>query len=435
MSTFNSKPRRFLCFMIVAVLCVFGRRAYASPPNVVMIISDDQAWTDYAFMGHPHIQTPNLDRLASQSLTFKRGYVPSSLCCPSLASLITGQYPHQHRVTSNDPPGVKGGKYEGPAFENGRELMNTFMDAQPTLPRMLSSGGYVSLQTGKWWQGNYKRGGFTQGMTHGERHGDDGLSIGRKTMQPIYDFMESAQKERKPFMVWYAPMMPHRAHNPPKRILKKYLDKTPSEHVARYWAMCEWFDETVGQLVAHLHEKNLDENTIVVFMADNGWIQDPQNDDYAPKSKQSPYDGGLRTPIMIRWTGHVKPKMSEDFAMSIDLAPTILDVCGIKPPAPMHGIDLLDDAATKKRQEIYGECFTHTAVDLQRPASSLRFRWMIDREWKLIQPDPKNEPAAHPELYNLSQDPREENDLASGNAERVKTLQAKLDAWWQPTQN
>jgi arylsulfatase A-like enzyme len=69
-----------------------------------MIISDDHAWTDYSFMGHPQIRTPNLDRLAAQSLTFRRGYVPSSLCSPSLASILTGLYPHQHRVTSNDPP-------------------------------------------------------------------------------------------------------------------------------------------------------------------------------------------------------------------------------------------------------------------------------------------------------------------------------------------
>lgn len=422
--------------LILALIVVIASRLHAAtPPNVVVIISDDQAWTDFSFMGHPVIKTPNIDRLASESLTFRRGYVPSSLCCPSLASLITGQYPHQHKVTSNDPPGVAPGKYEGPAFENGREMMNQFMDAQPTLPRMLGANGYVSLQTGKWWQGNYKRGGFTQGMTHGQRHGDEGLAIGRKTMQPIYDFIATAQNENKPFMVWYAPMMPHRAHNPPKRILKKYLDKTPSEFVAKYWAMCEWFDETVGQLLNHLHEKGLDENTIVVFTADNGWIQDPARDDCAPRSKLSQYDGGLRTPIMIRWTGHVKPRMSNDLAMSIDLTPTLLTACGIAPDPRMIGINLLDENAVAHRQAIFGECFKHTAVDLQNPASSLRFRWVIDGEWKLISPDPRNEPDARPELYHLSQDPHEEKNLADSEVDRVKTLQVKIDAWWNPWRN
>src|SRR4051812_49314349 len=82
----------------------------ASPPNIVLIISDDQGWGDFSFMGHPHIKTPNLDRLASESLTFTHGYVPSSLCCPSLASIITGLYPHQHKITGNDPLGPPGMK-------------------------------------------------------------------------------------------------------------------------------------------------------------------------------------------------------------------------------------------------------------------------------------------------------------------------------------
>src|SRR3954470_8940309 len=109
--------------LAVLVLMVAGRLASlvtaapsneknttASPPNIVLIISDDQAWGDFSFMGHPHIKTPNLDRLASESLLFTRGYVPSSLCCPSLASIITGLYPHQHKITSNDPSAPQGMK-------------------------------------------------------------------------------------------------------------------------------------------------------------------------------------------------------------------------------------------------------------------------------------------------------------------------------------
>src|SRR5882757_5907702 len=100
----------------------------AGQANIVVIISDDHAWTDYSFMHHPQVQTPHIDSLARQSLTFPRGYVPSSLCCPSLASIISGLYPHQHRVTSNDPP-LPGGMsprefYQSPAFQQGRETMN-----------------------------------------------------------------------------------------------------------------------------------------------------------------------------------------------------------------------------------------------------------------------------------------------------------------------
>src|SRR4051812_25123548 len=100
----------------------------ALPPNIVLIISDDQLWSDFSFMGHPQIHTPNLDRLANESLTFTRGYVPSSLCCPSLASMITGLYPHEHKITSNDPIAPMGMSVkefrQSAAFQEGRDKMN-----------------------------------------------------------------------------------------------------------------------------------------------------------------------------------------------------------------------------------------------------------------------------------------------------------------------
>ncbi len=128
---------------------------------------------------------------------------PRASCCPSLASIITGLYPHQHKVTSNDPPLPPGMAardfHASDAFRRGRERMNAHLDAVPTLPRMLGKLGYVSLQTGKWWQGDFRHGGFTEGMTHGDRHGDEGLDIGRKTMQPIYDFIATARARRSHF--------------------------------------------------------------------------------------------------------------------------------------------------------------------------------------------------------------------------------------------
>jgi uncharacterized sulfatase len=309
------------------------------------------------------------------------------------------------------------------------------MDAAPTLPRILGEHGYLSLQTGKWWQGNFRRGGFTHGMTRGERHGDDGIEIGRKTMAPIFDFIDEARAQDKPFFVWYAPMMPHRAHNPPKRFLDKYRDKTPSEFVAKYWGMVEWFDSTCGTLINRLDQIGMLHNTIIVYVTDNGWIQDPSRDDHAPKCKQSPYDGGLRTPIMIRWPkGKVKPRMCEDeLASSIDIAPTLLRAAGIEPPKEMTGVNLLDEAAVKARPAVFGECFTHNAVDLNNPASSLRWRWVIAGNWKLIAPDSKNEPGAGPELYDLSKDPHEESNLAANDPARVAGLSRQLDGWWSPS--
>ena len=415
-------------FLICAVGSPSNAESPKSPPNVVLIVSDDQAWTDYGFMGHPHIQTPRLDHLARESLVFRRGYVTSSLCCPSLASLITGKYPHQHKITSNDPPG---GQKDKETFATGRETMARFMDAQPTLPRLLTGAGYLTLQTGKWWQGDFTHGGFTHGMTKGQRHGDAGLDIGRKTMQPIDDFVAEAKSKDKPFFVWYAPMLPHTPHTPPERLFDKYKSLTKSAHVARYWAMCEFFDETCGQLLDHLEEQKLADNTIVIYVTDNGWIQDPDKPQYAAKSKQSQYDGGLRTPIMVRWPSKIVPKMSDTPISSLDILPTVLDAVGLKRPADLPGLNLLDEAAVTKRETIFGECFTHDSRDLQNPAASLRWRWLVRGDWKLIVPAQQNEPNGVVELYDLKSDPLETKNLAESRPERTEPLRHALDSRWR----
>src|SRR4030095_16898178 len=109
-------------------------------------------------MGPPRIKTPRLDKLAAQSLVFKRGYVPTALCSPSLTSLITGRYPHQHLITGNDPPAPPGGKQgawpDHPQYVAVWDEMRSFIARTPTLPRLLGQKGYSSLQTDKWWLGS-----------------------------------------------------------------------------------------------------------------------------------------------------------------------------------------------------------------------------------------------------------------------------------------
>ena len=422
--------------LLTAILSLASHASAAKPPNIVLIISDDQSWTDYSFMGHEAIETPNIDRLAKQSRLFKRGYVPSSLCCPSLASMITGLYPHQTKITGNEPPMPPGGRDSEQYRKQVQECVS-FIDDLPTLPRLLAKRGYVSHQSGKWWQGHYSRGGFTRGMTHGDttrggRHGDVGLKIGREGMEEIFDFIEDAGD--KPFFVWYAPFLPHTPHNPPKRLLDKYAKKTESKFIARYWAMCEWFDETCGQLLDHLDEKKLVDDTIVLYVTDNGWIQRADNGRYAPRSKRSQYDGGLRTPIMVRWPNKVKPEDRPELANSIDLAPTILKACGLAPTKEMQGIDLLDDTALAKRKSTYGAIYLHNAVDIHKPSANLTYRWLINGDWKLILPHKENvttkakhRDTGETELYNLAKDPHERNNLAKARQGRTKRLAKQLN--------
>ena len=279
-----------LCLFVPALVCAEP----GQPPNIVFIISDDHAWTDYGFMDHPQIETPHLDRLAKRSAVFTRGYVPTALCRPSLATLITGKYAHQHKISGNDPallPSMTGRnsrRGEPEEYRQLREKLISHIDRHPTLPRLLSEKGYVSHQSGKWWEGNYRRGGFTHGVTRGfpqpgGRHGDDGLKIGRDGMQPVFEFIDRSVSDKKPFFVWYAPFLPHTPHNPPERLFNKYKAKgIESDHIARYYAMIEWFDETCGELMRHLDEKGVGDNTLIVYVGDNGWIQQPDARGFAP---------------------------------------------------------------------------------------------------------------------------------------------------------
>jgi arylsulfatase A-like enzyme len=408
-------------------------------PNVVLIIADDMGWRDYGFMGHPHIRTPRLDRLAAQSLAFRRGYVTTSLCSPSLASILSGQYPHRHKITGNDPPLPPGendrSAQRHAAFLAQRQEMVKCFDVMPSLPRLLAPRGYLSFEAGKWWGGSHRRGGFTHGMTHGDparggRHGDDGLAIGRQGMQPVFDFIDLARTRKAPFFLWYAPMMPHSPHDPPDRLLTHYRDKAPTLEVAKYWAMCEWFDETCGQLLDFLDARKLAENTIVFFLADNGWIQDPEADRYAPRSKQSPYEGGIRTPLLVRWPGKVVPRTCAVPVSAIDIAPTVLKATGLARSDGMQGVNLLDEKAVIDRRAIFGELFTHNAVNIHDPVSSLRYRWVMVGNWKLIVPHRPNEPAGAVELFDLNRDPLETKNLAGTEPRQAERLQTWLDEWW-----
>ena len=449
---------RKLTLLLVTLLApVIGAAAESSPPNIVFIISDDHAWSDYGFMGHPQVETPNLDRLAKRSALFPRGYVPTALCRPALATLASGLYAHQHKISGNDPaflPGMqaKGGKQraEPAEYSQLREKLISQMERQPTIAKQLGRQGYLSHQSGKWWEGSYQRGGFTHGMTRGfpkpgGRHGDDGLKIGREGMTPVFDFIDTAVSEKKPFFIWYAPFMPHTPHTPPERLLEKYKRKgVKSDFVARYYAMIEWFDETVGQLIDRIDTKGLTNNTLVVYVGDNGWIQQENAPGFAPRSKQSPYEGGIRQPTMFSWPTVIQAgNRGEQLCSSIDIVPTALAAAGIEPPKNLPGLNLLPALKTGRptpREIVYGETFAHDIADIDKPEASLVHRWVIEGKWKLLltydgavseryaKANPRSE--LRPQLFDLLADPHEKKNLAAQNGPTVARLAEKIEKWW-----
>ena len=428
-------------FAALAVLAVAGCEADgggesgdgATAPNIVWIISDDQAFTDFGFMGHGVVQTPHLDALAAQSALFPHGYNPTSLCRSSLATMITGKYAFEHGICFNDP-------------EEGmlRGIANQLLLMQRPAPDILAEAGYASFQSGKFWEGSYRNGGFTEGMTVGRRHGDFGLTIGRKGLDPIRDFVR--RRKDGPFFLWYAPLLPHTPHNASSRYTTPFAGVGLHEATLRYYANILWFDETVGQLIDLMKEEGEYADTLFIFIVDNGWAPaesaterfvDPGDGRVLAshyKSKQSQYDTGVRTPVFLHWPGRIGPGVYEDLVSAVDLLPTSLAAAGVSPPEPLPGLNLLPRAkggAPLDRDAVFGEIYRHTARKWDHPDTNLYFRWMREGDWKLILPETADQPI---ELYNIADDPMETFNHAADprHAERIATMSARIDAWWRP---
>ena len=440
---------KYKIFPIIAFL--FVTHTYADKPNIVFILGDDQSWKDYGFMGSKEVNTPHIDALSQNGLTFKRGYVAAPICRPSLASMATGLFPHQHGITGNDVfKNTDRAKLDLP-FREVFHQKHSFI-------KELVKLGYLAHQSGKWWEGSYQDGGFTHGMTHGDpkrggRHGDAGLKIGREGLKPITDFVKLAQEEEKPFLLWYAPFLPHTPHNPPDRLLKKYSKEGRPLDQAKYLAMCEWFDETVGELLGYLDNQGLRQNTLVVFTCDNGWSTASSNTDdpnqklfpsYAQRTKGSPYEGGTRNPILLSWPKQITPEDSSDLAHAVDLFPTIVSAAGGEVPTGLLGINLLDESARKKRDTVFGVNHSTHNMTLGDPDDTLQYIWCIEGKWKLIKRYQGKDISPHYSalhqwdtaayhLYDLEKDPNELNDLADAMPKRVKHMSAKIDQWRKDT--
>ncbi len=400
--------------------------ATAEKPNVILIISDDHGFTDYGFMGHEIVKTPQLDRIAAESLLYTRGYV-MPVCSPSLACLLTGKMPSAHGITGNDLSGKRSKPGQREALRE--QLLGNSL----VLPKAVTEAGYLTFQTGKIWNATYQQVGFTHGMTDtAGRHGDAGLKIGREGMQPIYDFIETARKEKKPFFIWHAPFLPHDPHTPPERLLKKYRGKGPTQAAEKYYAMVEWLDETTGELDAYLEKNGLKDNTVILYLSDNGW--DAPRGYKATSAKLSPYEMGIRTPMFVRWPGKVEPaRDDESLAHIIDFPKTILDLTGAKNPGDLPGLNLTDRAALKARKTVFVEAYTHDIADLSDPSKSRIADVVIDGWWKLIEPGnvkpdrPFSNVPATPALFDLKSDPLEKNDLSQQHPGEVARLKALLD--------
>jgi uncharacterized sulfatase len=464
----HSCPPSWLFLAILLVVVLSGHSA--DRPNIVYLISDDQSWSDYGFMGNESVHTPNLDRLAAQSARFSNGYLTTSVCRPSLVTLMTGLYPHQHLVHFNHgPPGNAAFNRIATAKEyvETRSAEFDLIRRVPTLPRLLAEVGYRSLQTGKFWEGDWRNGGFTEGMTtftgppasqtygggrklpggeivaHG--NGDHGLAIGRETMEPIETFIRDSESAKTPWLVWYAPYLPHQPHDSPERYYEIARERPGVEpHELPYYAAIAQFDETVGRLIDFVEKNSNPANTIFVFVADNGWSPSTTPEESRPEefahtktSKRAPFDEGVRSPILIRWDGKVAPATHPQLVSSIDIVPTLLKAAGLPESAGagMPGADLLGDLDPDRA--VFGEIYPGDAESLGHPEREIAYRWVRKGDYKLIVPHgakPWGDYLKAEALFDVSRDPGESRDVSreAGSPEMVAVLRGLLDQWWKP---
>ena len=432
-------------------------------PNIVLILADDQSYRDFGFIGNSLVHTPNIDRLAADSARYPNSYVPMSVCRPSLATLLTGLYPHQHGIHFNHPPpglGVMRKTMSAAEYRRARASTDYLIQNVPMLPRILAEYGYACLQTGKHWEGDYKTAGFTHGMTRGlptERigsvtgtrrqangekvahgNGDAGLVIGRETMQPIEEFMEQ-HAGKQSFFVWYAPFLPHTPFDAPQKFHEFYRGRDIPEHLRPYYAEIVRFDETVGQVMEYLTRYGILDETLIVFAADNGFRPDEhQPEKRNRRSKLSEFEDGLRTPILLYWPGKTKPADHRQLVSTVDLVPTILSAVGLDAEVTprMKGRNLMPSARGERVLEdrpVFGAIYPNDARVLGAPSRHVRGRWVRAGDYKLLIPGPAKNPVMK-SLFNLRWDPEESTNLIAEphQAERVALMTRMLDDWWAP---
>lgn len=417
-------------------------------PNIVLVIADDLGYPDLGFMGSERAHTPHLDRLASEGTVFTTGYNTSSICRPSLMTLLTGLQPLQ--VARRN------------AQLRRQGLVRTDPNAilhYETLPRLLAAAGYQSFQAGKHWEGTARQAGFTGGTKmpplegralERQSGGRAGHAIGRETMEPVWEFLERVGDA--PYLLWLAPKLPHKPFDAPPEIVARY-DGQPAlaPSTRAYLANVSRLDDRVGELMDRLQRLGHLDRTLVVFVSDNGW-DSPSDFDYpqimgGPRGKRSMHDLGFRTPIVLRWPGRVPAGARIDPLVStLDLFPTLLGYAGVEPPPGRPGADLRGAVASggiASPRTLYGSFdeAVRSKIDVEhlrqiasgeKPASRRRLAFFRrDARWHFIHYPATPDKQEAFELFDLHSAGGELVNTADQHPGRVRRALRELDHWQQ----
>ncbi len=427
-------------------------QAQTTKPNILIILADDLGRGDYSAFGTRDIQTPNIDRLCNEGMTFRNFFANSCVCSPSRASLMTGCYP--------DCVGVPGLVRDEPDDSWGY-----LFPGASVLPQVLKPAGYHTALIGKWNLGlespnlPNERGfdlfhGFLNDMmddywTH-LRHGQNFMRLNGNAIKSrghatdvftgwACDYLQQQTKTDGPFFLYLAYTAPHFPIQPPADWLERVKHREPnlSEKRAKLVALIEHFDHGIGQILNTLDRTGLATNTLIVFNSDNGGrLEDEANNGPWRGGKQHMYEGGLRVPGIVRWQGVIKPGSStERMTMTMDIFPTVCEVAGVTPPNQIDGLSFLaaltgKDESSPKR-DLY---FIRREGGIEYGGKTIE-AYRRD-EWKLLQ----DNPFAPLELYDLHADPLESTNLAMKNHQilqqllraMMKQIQVGGQVGWQP---
>lgn len=445
------------CFLLLLTLCC---SAFAAQPNVVFIISDDQGYPDLGCIGTKPVKTPNLDKLAAEGVRGTSFYVTWPACTPSRGSVLTGRYPQRNGLfdmVRNDLVNY-GYVYGAEEYAVSPEMTLGLDPKEVTIGDMLKKAGYATGCVGKWDMGQAKRflplqRGFDFFYGHGnngidyythERYGVPSMFRGNQRTEEDKGqyatdvfrreslYFVNDQLGQKPFFLYLAFNAPHGASSfaegtesgvrrkggpgvqVPEKYAAMYRDEVKDDKLARYYGAVTCMDEAIGAVMEAVDKAGQTDNTIFIFMSDNGGSGNGGN---APLtgSKSTMWEGGLRVPFIMRWPGKLPAgKVTDEFITALELVPTLLSATGTPAPEgiPMDGFDMLPilrGEAKSPRKDMFWQRRTDKAARVGN------WKWVDSTKGK--------------GLFDLSTDIGEKKDLSKEKPEVLKMMQDQFAAW------
>lgn len=406
------------------------------PPNILLMLIDDWGASDAGCYGSTFYSTPNVDRLASEGMRFTQAYSACTVCSPSRAAILTGQYPARLRITDFIP---------GHRHPHARFLPPNWTQFLPhsttTIAEALKARGYATASIGKWHLGGPEfypeRQGFDVniGGTHAGSprsyfspynnpmlpDGPKGEYLTDRLTNETLGFIE--RNRARPFFAYVPHFAVHTPLQAPDALTSRYSSQTDAQGHAKYAAMIESMDTGLGRVLKQLRSLGVEHNTLIILTSDNGGLSRSTKNLGLRAGKGTAYEGGVRVPLIVRWPGQVKPGSEcHTPVMGLDLFPTVLRMAGVRTAPPNDGEDLtplLTQRGALKRDALFWH-YPHYHNQGGTPYSALR---QGDRKLIHYYEDDRAE------LYDLKSDPEELADLSAKQPAEAGRLRKRLDAW------